>query len=80
MTQQAQKEEDDAKLIPTPLKFQFAFGNPEALKARRDERLAKWEWSDSFISRARPDKGNYGTQHQPCLRLTSRRCFEKRSW
>jgi len=28
-------------LVPTPLKFQFAFGNPGALKARQAERLAK---------------------------------------
>jgi len=47
-------------LIPTPLKFQFAFGNPAALKARREERLAKWEWSDDFKARARPDLNNYG--------------------
>ncbi|KAJ8614279.1 hypothetical protein CTAYLR_001156 [Chrysophaeum taylorii] len=47
-------------LVPTPLKFQFAFGKPEALAARRAERLAKWEWSDSFLARARPDLNNYG--------------------
>ena len=27
---------------------------------RRAERLAKWEWSDEFLAKARPDKGNYG--------------------
>jgi len=56
----AKIEAEKEALIPTPLKFQFAFGNPAALKARQAERLAKWEWSDSFLARARPDKNNYG--------------------
>ena len=61
--QQARAEKiasEKDELIPTPLKFQFAFGRPDALKARQAERLAKWEWSDSFLSRARPDLNNYG--------------------
>ena len=33
------------------------------LAARRAERCAKWEWSEEFLNKARPDKfgaGNYG--------------------
>uniref|UniRef100_A0A7S3NKN6 RxLR effector protein n=1 Tax=Aureoumbra lagunensis TaxID=44058 RepID=A0A7S3NKN6_9STRA len=56
----AKAEADKAALIPTPEKFIFAFGRPDLLRKRREERLAKWEWSDSFLSRARPDKNNYG--------------------
>merc|ERR1719243_312155 len=54
------KAETQAQLIPVPAKFQFAFGRPDVLEERRAERLAKWEWSSEFISKARPDKGNYG--------------------
>ena len=32
-------------------------GESEKLEA---ERLAKWQWSDEFLAKARPDKGNYG--------------------
>merc|ERR1719311_1346430 len=38
--------------IQVPQIFTTAFGDPD--------RLAKWEWSSEFISKARPDKGNYG--------------------
>jgi len=57
---EAEKAETQAQLIPVPAKFQFAFGRPDVLEERRAERLAKWEWSSEFISKARPDKGNYG--------------------
>ena len=40
--------------------FAFAFGRPDILAERRTERLAKWQWSDEFLAKARPDKGNYG--------------------
>ena len=30
------------------------------LAERQAERLAKWQWSDEFLAKARPDKGNYG--------------------
>ena len=48
------------RLIPTPARFAFAFGRPDILAERRAERLAKWEWSDEFLAKARPDQGNYG--------------------
>jgi hypothetical protein len=57
---EAEKAESQAQLIPVPARFQFAFGRPEVLQERRAERLAKWQWSGEFISKARPDKGNYG--------------------
>ena len=38
----------------------FAFGRPDILAERQAERLAKWQWSDEFLAKARPDKGNYG--------------------
>merc|ERR1719331_3699094 len=57
---EAEKAEVQAQLIPVPARFQFAFGRPEVLEERRAERLAKWQWSGEFISKARPDKGNYG--------------------
>ena len=57
---EAEKAESQAQLIPVPARFQFAFGRPEVLEERRAERLAKWQWSSQFISKARPDKGNYG--------------------
>ena len=40
--------------------FAFAFGRPDILAERQAERLAKWQWSDEFLAKARPDKGNYG--------------------
>ena len=46
-----------------PGRFLFAFGRPDVLAARRAERCAKWEWSEEFLNKARPDKfgvGNYG--------------------
>ena len=48
------------RLIPTPARFAFAFGRPDILAERRAERLEKWQWSDEFLAKARPDKGNYG--------------------
>ena len=48
------------RLIPTPARFAFAFGRPDILAERQAERLAKWQWSDEFLAKARPDKGNYG--------------------
>ena len=30
------------------------------LRERSAERQAKWEWSSEFLSKARPDYGNYG--------------------
>ena len=57
---EAKKAEAEAQLIPTPARFAFAFGRPDILAERRAERLAKWEWSDEFLAKARPDQGNYG--------------------
>ena len=60
---EAKKAETLSKLIPTPGRFLFAFGRPDVLAARRAERCAKWEWSEEFLNKARPDKfgaGNYG--------------------
>ena len=57
---EAKKAEAEAQLIPTPARFAFAFGRPDILAERRAERLAKWQWSDEFLAKARPDKGNYG--------------------
>lgn len=51
---------DKAKLIPTPPQFMFAFGRPDVLAERSAARRAKWEWSSEFLSKARPDQGNYG--------------------
>ena len=48
------------RLIPTPARFAFAFGRPDILAERRAERLEKWQWSDEFLAKARPDQGNYG--------------------
>merc|ERR1719409_592887 len=56
----AKDEAAKAALIPTPARFLFAFGRPDVLQARQQERLAKWEWSSEFLSKARPDQGNYG--------------------
>ena len=53
-------EERRRALIPTPARFAFAFGRPDILAERQAERLAKWQWSDEFLAKARPDKGNYG--------------------
>jgi len=61
--QQARAEKIAAEqdlLVPTPDFLKFAFGNPQALRERREARLAKWEWSSSFLAKARPDKNNYG--------------------
>ena len=49
-----------ARAFPTPARFAFAFGRPDILAERQAERLAKWQWSDEFLAKARPDKGNYG--------------------
>ena len=57
---EARKAEVESQLIPTPARFAFAFGRPDILAERRAERLAKWQWSDEFLAKARPDKGNYG--------------------
>ena len=60
---EAKKEATLAQLITTPGRFLFAFGRPDVLAARRAERCAKWEWSEEFLNKARPDKfgvGNYG--------------------
>ena len=57
---EAKKAEAEAQLIPTPARFAFAFGRPDILAERRAERLAKWQWSDEFLAKARPDQGNYG--------------------
>ena len=57
---EAKKAEAEAQLIPTPARFAFAFGRPDILAERRAERLEKWQWSDEFLAKARPDKGNYG--------------------
>ena len=57
---EAKKAEAEAQLIPTPARFAFAFGRPDILAERQAERLAKWQWSDEFLAKARPDKGNYG--------------------
>ena len=32
----------------------------DILAERQAERLAKWQWSDEFLAKARPDQGNYG--------------------
>jgi hypothetical protein len=50
----------EAQLIPTPACFAFAFGRPDILYERQQERLAKWQWSSEFLAKARPDQGNYG--------------------
>ena len=52
--------EAESQLIPTPARFAFAFGRPDILAERQAERLAKWQWSDEFLAKARPDQGNYG--------------------
>ena len=57
---EAKKEFVESQLIPTPARFAFAFGRPDILFERQQERLAKWQWSSEFISKARPDKQNYG--------------------
>ena len=57
---EARKAEVESQLIPTPARFAFAFGRPDILAERRAERLAKWQWSDEFLAKARPDQGNYG--------------------
>ena len=57
---EAKKAEAEAQLIPTPARFAFAFGRPDILAERRAERLEKWQWSDEFLAKARPDQGNYG--------------------
>ena len=57
---EAKKAEAESQLIPTPARFAFAFGRPDILAERRAERLEKWQWSDEFLAKARPDKGNYG--------------------
>merc|ERR1719353_1022186 len=46
--------------IQVPKIFTTAFGDPGRLAERGAERLAKWEWSDEFLAKARPDQGNYG--------------------
>ena len=33
---------------------------PSQTSRRRAERLEKWQWSDEFLAKARPDQGNYG--------------------
>ena len=57
---EAKKAAAEAQLIPTPARFAFAFGRPDILAERRAERLEKWQWSDEFLAKARPDQGNYG--------------------
>ena len=56
----AKIEAEKEALIPTPPKFLFALGRPDVLRERSAERQAKWEWSSEFLSKARPDYGNYG--------------------
>ena len=51
--------ESSCPLQPSPI-FAFAFGRPDILAERRAERLEKWQWSDEFLAKARPDQGNYG--------------------
>ena len=51
----------DSSCTQTPkARFAFAFGRPDILAERQAQRLAKWQWSDEFLAKARPDKGNYG--------------------
>ena len=49
-----------SKSVAAPSKCTIAFGRPDILAERQAERLAKWQWSDEFLAKARPDKGNYG--------------------
>ena len=56
----AKIEAEKANLIPTPPQFLFALGRPDVLAERSAARQAKWEWSSEFLSKARPDYGNYG--------------------